>query len=132
MDQTAKIKHLEFIQAVITRHNANSFLLKGWGTTLVSALLVLEAKASLGRIAFLAMLVLFAFWALDAFYLTQERRFRALYDYVRESKEDLNFSMDVTLAKHRPHYAGGWSSFTVYWFWAVLLLVVLFAWMYYA
>jgi hypothetical protein len=32
-----KIKHLEMIQAVISRLANNSFLLKGWSITLVSA-----------------------------------------------------------------------------------------------
>ncbi len=34
-------KHLEFLQAVITRMAGNSFLIKGWSVTLVAALLAL-------------------------------------------------------------------------------------------
>lgn len=131
MEQTAKIKHLEFLQAAVTRLAGNSFLLKGWGTTLALAVLVLESKVGLGKVAWLAMLVLVAFWMLDGYYLVQERRFRALYDFVRLSDEDLRFTMDVKLAKHLPHYAGASSSFTVAWFWGILFLVVTFAWYYY-
>jgi hypothetical protein len=36
-----KIKHLEFIQNVITRMNKNSFQLKGWTVTIVSAILAI-------------------------------------------------------------------------------------------
>ncbi len=39
-----KIKHLEFIQIVISRMNSNSFLIKGWTITLMSALFALAAK----------------------------------------------------------------------------------------
>lgn len=39
-----KLKHLEFLQNVITRMNSNSFMIKGWAITLVSALFVLAAK----------------------------------------------------------------------------------------
>ncbi len=39
-----KIKHLEFIQIVITRMNVNSFFLRGWSVTLVAALFALAAK----------------------------------------------------------------------------------------
>ena len=36
------------------------------------------------------------FWALDAYYLSRERLFRALYDQVRERDEgDIDFSMNV-------------------------------------
>ena len=40
-----KIKHLEFIQTVITRMNQNSFQIKGWMITIVSALLALYASS---------------------------------------------------------------------------------------
>jgi hypothetical protein len=40
----SKLKHLEFIQNVITRMNTNSFLIKVWVATLVSALFALAAK----------------------------------------------------------------------------------------
>jgi hypothetical protein len=39
-----KLKHLEFIQLVITRMNVNSFLLKGWTVSLVAALFAFAAK----------------------------------------------------------------------------------------
>ena len=47
----ATIRHLEFIQNVITRMNTNSFLIKGWMITLVSALFVFAAKDSDARYA---------------------------------------------------------------------------------
>ena len=31
-----KLKHLEFIQNIITRMNSNSFVIKGWSITLVT------------------------------------------------------------------------------------------------
>ena len=45
-----KIKHLEFIQSTITRMNQNSFQIKGWMITLVSALLAHYARACLKNI----------------------------------------------------------------------------------
>ena len=36
-----KLKHLEMIQAVITRMAKNSFLLKGWSITLTAAIFAL-------------------------------------------------------------------------------------------
>lgn len=39
-----KLKHLEFIQDMISRMAKNSFALKGWAVTLVAALFALAAK----------------------------------------------------------------------------------------
>ena len=40
----SKLEHLKMLQAVITRMASNSFMVKGWCITLVSALLALSAK----------------------------------------------------------------------------------------
>lgn len=42
-----KLKHLDFLQLVITRMNVNSFSLKGWAVTLVSALFAFAAKTQI-------------------------------------------------------------------------------------
>jgi hypothetical protein len=87
---------MEFIQAVITRMNSNSFLIKGWMITLVSALFALAAKDANVRYVLVAYIAIPAFWILDAFYLSQERQYRALYDEVRSKTEDqIDFSMDA-------------------------------------
>ena len=63
----SKLKHLEMIQAVVNRMANNSFLLKGWSVTLVSALLALAAANSDRRFVFVAVLPLLMFWLLDAY-----------------------------------------------------------------
>ena len=83
-----RIKHLEFIQSVITRMAHNSFLLKGWSVTLVAAIFVLAAKDANEAYAVLAFFPGLAFWGLDAYYLRQERLFRKLYDAVRKGQRD--------------------------------------------
>lgn len=91
-----KLKHLELIQNVINRMAQTSFLLKGWAVTLVAGLLALSS-ATQERIAFLAIayLPLIVFWILDAYYLWQERLFRAIYDEVRGRDEnEIDFSMN--------------------------------------
>ena len=39
-----KLKHLEFIQNIITRMNTNSFLIKGWAVTIASAILATRKR----------------------------------------------------------------------------------------
>ena len=89
-----KMKHLDFLQLVITRMNANSFLLKGWAVTLVVALFALDiSKTSISfiKISFLPAIL---FWMLDGYFLYQERLFRDLYDSVRMKDESqIDFSM---------------------------------------
>ena len=91
-----KQKHLEFIQGVVNRLANASFRLKGWAVVLVSALFVLMKEAWGGFFPAALLPVLF-FWGLDAYFLWQERLFRALYDHVRGLEEDsIDFSMDVS------------------------------------
>lgn len=92
-----KTKHLEFLQAAISRMAGNLFLLKGWSITLIAALFALAAKDSNQLYILLAYYPLFVFWALDGYFLAQERRFRSLYDHVRNLTEDqIDFSMDTS------------------------------------
>jgi hypothetical protein len=95
-DFSNKHKHLEFIQVAINRMSGNLFLLKGWSITLIAALFALAAKDSNQAYIMIAYFPLFIFWALDGYFLSQERRFRAMYEHVRQLKEDdIDFSMDI-------------------------------------
>jgi len=73
-------KHLEMVQAVITRLAGNSFLIRGWSVTLLAALFALAAQGANPRFAVIAYFPCLTFWCLDTYYLRQERMFRALYE----------------------------------------------------
>src|SRR5579872_7393748 len=74
-------KHLEFIQAAISRMGGNSFQMKSWNVALATAAIgFAAAKDSHPRAAMLALVPSFVFWLLDAYYLGLERAFRVLYD----------------------------------------------------
>jgi hypothetical protein len=90
-------KHLEFIQAVITRLAGNSFLIRGWSITLVSALFALAAKDANRMFVAVSYFPALLFWCLDAYYLGQERKFRGLYDAQRlKSATDYAMAPPVT------------------------------------
>ena len=92
----AKLKHLEFIQAVVNRLASNSFSMKGWNVALVAALFVLLARDHQLDSPWLGGLPVLTFWGLDAYYLLQERLFRDLYKTVASLGEaELDFSMDT-------------------------------------
>lgn len=109
---TEKIKHLEFIQAVITRMNANSFQMKGWMVTIVSAILALYASTQNHYFVLVAIFPTVIFWFLDVYYLWQERKFRGLYNDVAGLSQD---PQSIELFAMRPDlYTGG-----EYWYWNV-------------
>lgn len=90
-----KEKHLEFIQGVINRMGQNSFLIKGWTITLVSALFALAAKDSNIKFVIVAYFPTIVFWVLDGYFLYQERLFRELYDDITRNKESVDYSMNT-------------------------------------
>ena len=109
-----QLKHLEFIQNVITRMNTNSFQIKGWTVTLVSAFLAIFASTKNDYFVLAAMFPLVVFWFLDAYYLMQERKFRRLYDDVAGISEQ---PKPIKLFTMCPNLSTGgkysyWSSFT--------------------
>jgi len=60
-DLTAKLKHLDMLQAIITRMAQNAFLIKGWAITLTSVLLGLAVKDTHARLAWVALVPFLAF-----------------------------------------------------------------------
>lgn len=94
-------KHLEFIQGIINRMGGNSFALKGLAVTLVTAIIGISLGSNASpRLIFLALLPAIAFWALDAYYLRQERLFRELYEAAIKYRKD-SFSLDIASYKKR-------------------------------
>ncbi len=98
----AKLKHLEMIQGIINRMADNSFLLKGWSVTLISALFALSAKDSNQFFLYLAYFPCVAFWSLDGYFLLQERMYRKLYqDVTKRDLESIDFDMNATKFKDK-------------------------------
>lgn len=96
----AKLKHLEFIEAVISRMATNSFLFKGWAITIVAALSGFAAVDSKNGLLIIALVATLMFWALDGYYLWLERCFVALYNVVASRDEnDIDFSMKIDKSK---------------------------------
>ncbi len=92
-----KQKHLEFIQNTITRMSNNLFYLRGWTITLITALFAVLIKENNNQLIYIVYLPVAIFWMLDGYFLSQERLFRALYNYVRLlNKKDIDFSMDTS------------------------------------
>jgi hypothetical protein len=100
----AKLKHLEFIQAVISRMATNSFLFKGWAITIAAGLAAFAAADSRTALLVLAAASTVMFWGLDGYYLWMERCFINLHNEVAaKGPGEIDFAMapDKTNAVRR-------------------------------
>ena len=99
----ARTAHLGFIQGVINRMGLNSFLAKGWTVTMTAAIFALSDRDNDQRFILIALFPVAVFWALDAYYLHQEKLYRKLYKKV--AKGDVpsdKFTLDAKgLAKDK-------------------------------
>jgi hypothetical protein len=122
-----KIQHLEFIQNIINRMNTNSFQIKEWMITIVSALLALYASGDNVTYIFVAIIPTLLFWYLDAYYLQQERKFRKLYDDVLPDDSEISlFSMQIQ--NYTDCKCCLWSTFfskTIAWLYGTIVILLL-------
>lgn len=107
---------------------SNLFLLKGWTITLIAALFALSAKDAKPTYFVIAYFPAFVFWALDAYFLMQERRFRSLYDHVRKLPDnEIDFSMDTEPFKkeYRNTYGAAMKSVTLRTYYGSLIVIMI-------
>jgi len=120
----SKHKHLEMIQAITNRMAQNSFMLKGWTITILTALLAYASEKSKGSfmpLATIAVLPTTLFWILDAYYLSIEKQYRSLYEEVRQKTND-QIDYNLNPSSHN-EYGNRW--FFVSWTNASILLFYL-------
>ena len=96
-DKEQVIKHLEIIQGVINRLANNSFLIKSWSMTIISAaILFISRNRNYSEYIILSFLIpVLGFWILDGYFLWQERIFRGIYNDVR-TQESTDFEMPTS------------------------------------
>ena len=88
------LEHLKLIEDIISRLAHNSFALKGWRITLVTALLIFARVNEHCLFLLIGLIPVIFFWILDSYYLWLEKRYRGLYDEVRV-KDKTDFSMSI-------------------------------------
>ncbi len=112
MDQD-QIKHLEFVQSIITRMNTNSFQIKSWSVTILAALLAVYASTKNELFILVSLIPTIVFWLLDTYYLMQERKFRGLY---KDISGVSNNPQNIKLFEMRPdlYKSGEYSFFNVF------------------
>jgi hypothetical protein len=95
--ESNRVKHLEMIQAVVSRLGGNGFLIKGWAVTIAGVFVGLAVNGEDCSFARVGMASSVIFWGLDGYFLRAERRFRALGDRVRKFDSKIEpFFMEAT------------------------------------
>lgn len=98
-DQPNKIAHLNMIQEIITRMGKNSFYLKQWAVGIMIAIYAFAGENA-HKAVIVTTIPLVVFWMLDSYYLMTERKFRCLYDEVRNKEEkNIDFNMNFNSVK---------------------------------
>jgi hypothetical protein len=97
-----KMQYLQFIQDIITRHNSNSFHIKGLTITLIAAVCGIYIIKERLEFFIISMLITLFLWIMDAAYLKQEREYRQLFN---EAAKDKTVIYDLNARK--PHYKAG-------------------------
>jgi hypothetical protein len=105
---------------------SNSFMMKGWSITLVVATLLL--KGSKYQVP-IALIPLFSFWVLDAYFLRQERLYRKLYEWIisnRLKTEDYLFDLNAYRFKGNVQSTFRiMFSITLAWFYGLIFLLII-------
>ena len=126
-DDEKVIKHLEMIQAVINRLAGNSFSIKTWSITVIAALIFFIARSDMPLNCFFWFFIIpvILFWALDGYFLGQEKMFRDVYNAVRVKTEtDFAMKPDRGILLEFIYWAYGASSLTLILFYSTQCLVL--------
>lgn len=124
-----KLKHMDLIQDVIKRMASNSFQLKAWAVTIVSAILAMAGNDKQWHLIPITLLPIALFWGLDAYFLRMERLYRDMYKAVTEKEEGrdkIDFSLNYLpfdQPKHNLFKVG--VSGTLLAFYGILLLLII-------
>lgn len=106
-------KHLDYIQAVVTRMSAASSAAKGWLLPVVTATYGYALTQNAPSVSVLGLGAASLFAYLDAHYLRQEKRFRCLYSEVAKGSVDVEcFSLHAhdLPVRIKPSDRGDWGS----------------------
>lgn len=131
-NDTAVQSHLTILQSVIQRMALNSNSSKTWCVTIVSAILVTIADKDKPKLAWLCVIPIMLFCSLDTYYLGLEKGFRESYNHFIKKLHTEKLNHDDLFAvmpkgKMRLLYFDAFRSFSIWVFYLVLMVLVVFA-----
>ncbi len=125
-----RIKYIEILQAAISRMNSNSFSIKGWSVTLLSAIIAVAVSLKNVQFVYVAIVPCLLFWVLDSIYLQQERKFVVIYRnaIVPESTLpdfEMNLESKMVKSDKKTRYYRVFFSRTMWPFYGMMLAIVI-------
>lgn len=90
-----KTTYLQMIQEPISRMSTNSAIFKGFAATIVAGVAALTYADLNPWVLGLSFLPVITFLILDVYYLTLERKYRMLYEQVRNGEHPVDFSLQL-------------------------------------
>ena len=87
------VDYLQMIQSAIDRMATSSALFKGFSATIVAGVSANSFGSVSSIILVLSFIPVIAFMMMDVYYLQLERRYRALFEFVREGKRPNDYCM---------------------------------------
>lgn len=120
-----RVKHLEMVQAVVSRMAAQGATLKNYCITLTTAVAGFGITLQRPGVILLALLPITIFAGLDAQFLRLERHFRDLFDTVRRGNWSEKPSFEITTANLKRGYFSALFSWSVTFFYVPLVIAVL-------
>lgn len=91
-----KAEYLQMLQEPICRMSTISAIFKGFAATIVAGISAISYSTTNLWVLGLSFLPVLAFAIMDVYYLTLERKFRFLFDQVRQDNHAIDFSMKLT------------------------------------
>lgn len=89
-----RTEYLQMIQGTIDRMSTSSAIFKGFTAAVLAGVSALSFSETSTIAIVLSFLPILCFTLLDVYYLQLERRFRYLYQQVRNGSHDIDFDLD--------------------------------------
>lgn len=125
-----KKDYLNMLQEPICRMSTISAIFKGFAATIVAGISAVSYSSTSIWVLALSFLPVLAFAIMDVYYLMLERRFRYLFEQVRQDKHKVDFSMDISknssdIKQARARIWDCIKSPSIYLFYPMMLLILI-------
>lgn len=130
-------KEIDLIQSCINRMANNSFLLKGWGVSIIAVIVALSPEEINKLVVMLTLImVTISFWYLDAFFIRIEKLYRKMYEWILDKRRHGQREYQYDLNPHRfdKEVESIWKimfSTTLKWFYGIIMLLIILIAVYY-
>lgn len=129
LNNNDKLVYLQLIQEPICRMSTISAIFKGFAAAIVGGIAMISYSDISLVVLGLSFLPVFAFLILDIYYLKLERKFRYLYNEVKDNKHPIDYSLELKLDKAtlKKANATNWKcikSPSIYLFYPIMIVVI--------